>query len=141
MPRRLAWGESNMADLCVLTEDGAVAQRWAIGDQPAAVGRDDTADITIHDDTLSRRHFMIWREGDIFLIKDLNSQNGTCVDGQRVQGATLRHDVCIAAGHTLFMFSEHDSPTRPPGVLPAALAEPPAAGGTRTIASGAKPAA
>ena len=84
---------------------------------------------------------MIWREGDTFLIKDLNSQNGTCVDGQHVKGATLRHDVCIAAGHTLFMFSEHDFPTRPAGALPAALATQPATGGPRTLASPTKPAA
>ena len=53
---------------------------------------------------------MIWREGDSFLIKDLNSQNGTWVGGQRVRETTLRHDVCIAAGRTLFMFSEHPLP-------------------------------
>jgi pSer/pThr/pTyr-binding forkhead associated (FHA) protein len=111
-----------MADLCLLTEDGAVAQKWEIGDQPVAVGRDDTADVTIHDDTLSRRHFLIWREGAAFLIKDLNSQNGTWVDGQRTQGTKLCDNVCIAAGHTLFMFSEHPLPTNPAGVLPAALA-------------------
>jgi pSer/pThr/pTyr-binding forkhead associated (FHA) protein len=40
----------------------------------------------------------------------LNSQNGTWVDGQRVQGTKLSHDVCIAAGRTLFMFSEHPLP-------------------------------
>jgi pSer/pThr/pTyr-binding forkhead associated (FHA) protein len=130
-----------MADLCLLAEDGAVAQRWAIGDQPAAVGRDETADITIHDDALSRQHFMIWREGDTFLVKDLNSQNGTWVDGQRVQRATLRQDVCIAAGHTLFMFSEHDLPLSPAGTLAAALAAQPAVGGTRPLANPAKPAA
>ena len=130
-----------MADLYLLTEDGAVAQRWAIGDQAAAVGRDETADITIRDDTLSRRHFMIWREGDSFLIKDLNSQNGTWVGGLRVQGTTLRQNVCIAAGRTLFMFSEHSLPARPAGVLPAALAAQPVTGGTRTFASPAQPAA
>ena len=75
-----------MADLCLLDENGAVAQRWEIGDQPVAVGRDEAADVVIPDDTLSRRHFLIWREGDGFLIKDLNSQNGTWVDGQRAQG-------------------------------------------------------
>ena len=53
-----------MADLCLLAEDGAVAQRWEIGDQPVAVGRDKAADVTIPDDTLSRRHFLIGgREG------------------------------------------------------------------------------
>jgi pSer/pThr/pTyr-binding forkhead associated (FHA) protein len=96
-----------------LAENGAVAQRWEIGDQPVAVGRDETADVTIRDDTLSRRHFLIWREGDSFLIKDLNSQNGTWVDGQRAQGTKLSHNVCIVAGRTLFLFSEHPLPASP----------------------------
>jgi pSer/pThr/pTyr-binding forkhead associated (FHA) protein len=130
-----------MADLYLLTEDGAVAQRWAIGDQAAAVGRDETADITIRDDTLSRRHFMIWREGDSFLIKDLNSQNGTWVDGQRAQGTKLCHNVCIAAGHTLFMFSVHPLPVSPAVALSAAVSAQSAAGGVRTATESAQPAA
>jgi pSer/pThr/pTyr-binding forkhead associated (FHA) protein len=96
-----------MADLCLLAEDGTVARRWTIGDQPAAVGRDEAADITIPDNTLSRQHFLIWREGDSFRIKDLNSENGTSVDGERVQEATLRNVVCVAAGRTLFIFREN----------------------------------
>ena len=130
-----------MADLYLLSEDGTVAQRWAIGDQPAAVGRDETADITIRDDTLSRRHFMIWREGDSFLIKDLNSQNGTWVDGQRVRGTTLRDDICIAAGRTLFMFSEHSLWASPAGVLSAALTAQRAGGDVRIVAAPAVPVA
>ena len=78
----------SMADLYLLDENGAMAQRWEIGDQPVAVGRDKTADVTVRDDTLSRRHFLIWREEEGFLIKDLNSQNGTWVDGQRAQVTT-----------------------------------------------------
>jgi pSer/pThr/pTyr-binding forkhead associated (FHA) protein len=78
---------------------------------------------------------MIWREGDSFLIKDLNSQNGTWVDGQCVRGATLRDDVCIAAGRTLFMFSEHSLAASPAGVLSAALAEQCAGGDARAIAA------
>jgi pSer/pThr/pTyr-binding forkhead associated (FHA) protein len=130
-----------MAHLCLLNEDGAVAERWEIGDQPLAVGRDDTADILIPDDTLSRRHFQIWREGSSFLVKDLNSQNGTWVDGQPVKGTTLRHDVCIAAGRTLFMFSERDASVRPAGVLPAFLPARKVAGGTNTQPLPAAPAA
>jgi len=99
-----------MADLCLLDENGATVQRWEVGDQPTAVGRDETADVTVPDNTLSRRHFMIWREGGSFLIKDLNSQNGTWVDGQRAQGTKLSHNVCIVAGRTVFMFSEHHLP-------------------------------
>ena len=133
-----------MAALCLLAEDGAVAQRWEIGDRPVAFGRDDTADVTIEDETLSRRHFLIQRDGDNILIKDLNSQNGTWVDGQRVQGIKLSHDVCIAAGRTLFMFSERPlsasttqktsgTPHDTAVVIPAAFAAQPAAGGTPSL--------
>ena len=96
-----------MAGLCLLDENGAIARWWQLGEHAVAVGRAKTADVTISDDTLSRRHFLIWQEGEGFLIKDLNSQNGTWVDGQRTQTTRLRHDVCIVAGQTVFMFSEH----------------------------------
>ena len=99
-----------MASLSLLGEDGMVAQRWEIGEQPVTIGRGDSADVPVLDDSLSRLHFTIWREGNRFLIKDLNSQNGTWVDGQRAQGNTLRHNDCILAGRTLFLFHEHPLP-------------------------------
>jgi len=75
-----------MAELCLLDENGAIAQRWEIGNHPVAVGRDGSADVLIPDDTLSRRHFLIWQQGESFLIKDLGSQNGTWVDGHAQDG-------------------------------------------------------
>jgi pSer/pThr/pTyr-binding forkhead associated (FHA) protein len=99
-----------MATLSLLGEDGAVARRWDIGDQPVTVGRDATADLVIPDDALSRRHFMISREGGHYMIKDLGSQNGTSVGGQRAQRAQLKQNDCILAGRTLFLFHEHPSP-------------------------------
>jgi pSer/pThr/pTyr-binding forkhead associated (FHA) protein len=96
-----------MASLCLLNENGATVQQWEIGDQPVSFGRDDIANWTIPDATLSRRHFEIWREGETFLIKDLNSENGTWVGGQRAKGTPLRQNVCIVAGRTVFIFSEH----------------------------------
>jgi pSer/pThr/pTyr-binding forkhead associated (FHA) protein len=110
-----------MASLCLLNEDGAVIERWEVGDQPIAIGRDATADVTIDDAALSRRHFLICREGGQYLIKDLDSQNGTWVDGQRAQGTKLRQNDCIVAGRTLFLFREHALPDAvgPGGPLPA----------------------
>jgi two-component system NtrC family sensor kinase len=100
-----------MAHLCLLDEDGAVSQRWEIGDQPMAVGRSEAADVRIPDKLLSRHHFRIWREGADFLIKDLDSRNGTWVDGQRAEATKLAHDVCIVAGRSVFMFSEAGAPS------------------------------
>ncbi len=141
-----------MAHLCLLDENGAVAQRWEIGDQPMAIGRGETADVTVHDDTLSRRHFTIRREGEAFLIEDLNSQNGTWVDGKRVRGTRLSQNVCIAAGRTLFMFSEGSRPAGPERkslsaprdtttILPASRVRPPTAGSARPATGPATPTA
>jgi|SRR5262252_6020257 len=94
-----------MATLCLLDEDGAMTERWEIGDQPVAVGRDDSADVQINDESLSRRHFLIARQGESYLLQDLDSQNGTWVDGQRARTVRLHHHDCIAAGRT-FLFSE-----------------------------------
>lgn len=82
-----------------------MTERWEIGDQPVAVGRDDSADVQINDESLSRRHFLIARQGESYLLQDLDSQNGTWVDGQRARTVRLHHHDCIAAGRT-FLFSE-----------------------------------
>ena len=92
---------------------------------------------------------MIWQEGEGFLIKDLNSQNGTWVDGQRTQGTKLEHDVCIVAGRTVFMFCEHPhavgTVAKPQtvafgaaAVLPAALAGRTAPAPAQSISSPAR---
>jgi pSer/pThr/pTyr-binding forkhead associated (FHA) protein len=95
-----------MASLCLLDENGAAAQRWELTQNPLAVGRGASADVIVPDATLSRRHFVILPENGHYWLKDLNSQNGTFVDGHRAQAIRLHHHDCIAAGRTLFMFNE-----------------------------------
>jgi pSer/pThr/pTyr-binding forkhead associated (FHA) protein len=94
-----------MASLCLLDDVGAIAQRWEVAGQPLAVGRDASADVKINDESLSRRHFVILREGENYVRKDLESEHGTWVGGKRTRaGAKLRHNECISAGRTLFLF-------------------------------------
>jgi len=96
-----------MASLCLLDDDGLTAALWELGDAPLAVGRGTTADVTISDVTLSRRHFLIIQQKDGYVLQDLASQNGTYVAGKRADPKlALRHHDCIAAGRTLFLFSE-----------------------------------
>lgn len=99
-------GDLGMATLCLLDENGITARRWELGDKPIAVGRDKSADVVIEDAALSRRHFVVQRDGVDYLLKDLDSQNGTWVDGQRARSTRLRHHDCILAGRTIFLFSE-----------------------------------
>ena len=102
-----------MATLCLLGNDGAMAGQWEIGDEPVTVGRSAPVDVKIEDDGLSRRHFMITREGEDYVIKDLSSRNGTWVHGHRAFTARLRHNDCILAGHTLFRFCEEHAAASP----------------------------
>ncbi|RME77114.1 MAG: FHA domain-containing protein, partial [Planctomycetota bacterium] len=56
---------------------------------PLVIGRSRTADLVIEDPMLSRRHCRIEREGARFAITDLDSANGTFVEGIRVRRAPL----------------------------------------------------
>lgn len=94
-----------MASLCLLDENGSMARRWELGDKPVTVGRGLSSDVVIDDATLSRKHFVVEREGQEYLLKDLKSQNGTWVDGRRAQSTALHHHDCILAGRTIFLFS------------------------------------
>lgn len=95
-----------MASLCLLNDDGALTERWELGAAPIAVGRDGAADVVVDDPALSRRHFLILRQGKDYLVRDLDSQNGTWVDGRRAGVTKLHHHDCILAGRTIFLFKE-----------------------------------
>lgn len=108
-----------MATLYMLGDDGAMAAQWEIGAEPMTIGRGASVDVKVDDEGLSRRHFMILRDGADYLIKDLSSRNGTWVHGHRALTARLHHDDCILAGHTLFRFCE-DRPAATPHLQPVA---------------------
>ena len=113
----------SMAVLYQIGEDGSKAERWEVGDEPIVVGRSERARVSIEDDGVSRRHFMIARDGEGFVIKDLNSRNGTWVGGCRIFAEKLHHNDSILAGRTQFLFAEpaslsateHQSLTGPHG--------------------------
>jgi pSer/pThr/pTyr-binding forkhead associated (FHA) protein len=98
-----------MATLCLLGNDGATAKQWEIGDAPVTIGRSGPVDVKVDDEGLSRRHFMIVREGAEYVVKDLSSRNGTWVHGHRAVAAKLQHNDCILAGNTLFRFCEEQA--------------------------------
>ncbi|MBD2083311.1 FHA domain-containing protein [Leptolyngbya sp. FACHB-17] len=69
------------------------------------IGRNRSAALPLQDRKLSRRHAVIlYREGRFYLI-DLNSMNGSYVNGVRVQQRQPLHDGdCICVGSTRFFF-------------------------------------
>lgn len=58
-------------------------------DRDLVIGRRDDADILLVDDGVSRRHAMLRVTGNRALLRDLDSANGSWVDGARVHEAIL----------------------------------------------------
>lgn len=49
------------------------------------IGRASIADLRLQHPSISRRHAQLTRRGNRFLLRDLGSQNGTVVNGKRIQ--------------------------------------------------------
>jgi transcriptional regulator with GAF, ATPase, and Fis domain len=67
------------------------------------VGRDPSNVLAITDPSLSRRHCAIARDNDGYKIRDLDSRNGTSVNGVAVKEARLRHGDQISVGDSVFV--------------------------------------
>ena len=52
------------------------------------VGRGGEADVSIPHDSVSPHHALIWYEGESVWVRDMDSVNGTLVDGEPVAGVT-----------------------------------------------------
>jgi hypothetical protein len=69
--------------------DGEMAQRHIVTPLGLKIGRVAPAEIVLADSKVSRSHCMVeLKEGQLF-VADLNSTNGTFVDGERVAGASI----------------------------------------------------
>jgi Nif-specific regulatory protein len=81
-----------------------------------AIGRDTANLLSIPDASLSRRHCLIRREGDDWFIEDLESRNGTFVNGQVVKQVRLQHGDKIAVGDSVFRFVTREDDAAQPEV-------------------------
>ena len=89
----------------------------AVGGQIVA-GRDKAADLQLSDSMASRRHFLIASKGSIFGLKDLNSANGTLVNGRVTQGALrLAYGDSIQIGETLISWMPDEQTDKHGGLI------------------------
>jgi pSer/pThr/pTyr-binding forkhead associated (FHA) protein len=102
-PERLE--ERLMASVKLQFEE-RVLKEWP-ADLMLTIGRLPDNDVVIDNPAVSSHHACVFRDGDDWVIEDLDSKNGTFVNGKRVARQVLQHgDVLLVGKHTL-MFDQH----------------------------------
>lgn len=72
--------------------------------QTQTIGRDPTATLRLEVPAVSRVHAEVSAERGAFLVRDLGSTNGTLVDGQRIDEASLEENGELRIGDAIFKF-------------------------------------
>ena len=87
----------------LINENG---ERLIITEQKLSIGRDKESTMQVVDVEVSRNHAEIRLLNTSFVLIDLQSTNGTFVNGQRVQEHTLQNFDQIKIGSTILLFQK-----------------------------------
>ena len=82
-----------------------------LSDGESFIGRDPSNTLWIADPAMSRRHCLINRTQDSIVLRDLESHNGTHLNGVPVVEQELHHGDQISLGDSVLVFLRKDDPT------------------------------
>lgn len=101
-----------MASLLITSGDQA-GKYFPLANRPLAAGRDPARDIQILDPKVSRKHFMIRRRGEEYVLAPFKSRNGVLLNGEEVvEEVVLQDRDKIEVGDTTLRFQAVDNPDR-----------------------------
>ena len=81
----------------------------AMSEGPVLIGRQTGANLRIRNAAVSRRHALIEKDGDKYIIADLDSRNGTFVNDMPVKRCELHHGDRVQIGESQFFFLIDDT--------------------------------
>ena len=90
----------------VICNGGFEGMEYELSSGETLVGRNPTTDITLLDENISREHSIVLLDEETggYTIEDLQSSNGTKVNGKRIRSADLVDGDEIEIGNTRFRF-------------------------------------
>jgi hypothetical protein len=78
------------------------------GPLPLRIGRELGSGLRLSHETVSRRHAELALHNGVWVLRDLGSTNGTCVNGRRVTGTTVvDHGDQVSFGQMAFRLSRN----------------------------------
>jgi len=96
---------------CVIIENGSAEKRVFPIYTRVTIGRASVNDISLSEPTVSKRHAALGRVRGVTVIKDLGSQNGTFVNGRRVEKAVLSSGDSLRVGRASLRFVQDQRTT------------------------------
>jgi len=94
-------GPSGLTAASIVLADG---ERIVLGPEPITIGRLPESSVVVSDPNASRRHAEIRRSGNDVVVVDLNSTNGTRVNGAPIRERVLVDGDEIVVGTTFLRF-------------------------------------
>ncbi|MEO1991424.1 MAG: FHA domain-containing protein [Pirellulales bacterium] len=74
---------------------------------PVTIGREEGNTIQLNDDRISRYHLKLQSDNDKIVLTDLESTNGTKVNGEEIQVRIIRDGDIIALGRSVLLVGSH----------------------------------
>lgn len=78
--------------ILIIQSENQPARHWVLTKDEIILGRDEECDLTLSERQISRQHIRIFKQGDMYHIQDLDSKNGTWVNGLQLKGSRELHD-------------------------------------------------
>ena len=106
----MAGAKGRARAVLVICNGGFEGMRHELSGDETIIGRNPTTDITLLDESISREHAIVALDEatGTYTLEDLQSTNGSKVNGKRVRSAELAHGDEIEIGHTNFKFLLND---------------------------------
>jgi pSer/pThr/pTyr-binding forkhead associated (FHA) protein len=76
----------------VASEGQLLGQRWAVEANPFIIGRGSECHLILPERQVSRQHAIVTQEGGKYTLHDLDSKNGTHLNGRQVKGQVPLND-------------------------------------------------
>ncbi len=97
----------------VILKGYAEGMEYPIDKTHAVIGRDKDVQVPLKDPLVSRQHAVILFQDGNFTLKDLDSTNGTQMNGASIKQTNLHHGDTFRVGDTLLQFILEDTGRNP----------------------------
>src|SRR3989304_9709444 len=79
--------------------------RFPLDETSVTIGRGTSSSLQLHDTEVPREHVELVRRGDVFVLRDMSSSNGTFVNGKRVDECELASGDQLQLGRSLLLYT------------------------------------